>query len=301
MESLAVRRVSVWLDSPLPDRGAYAHGLEWATRFQLPLCPFVAKCRQWAARSQSSVVSGAGAQQSDVAVEAPATALYSSGQPFGRGNIHGWIPPAPPKGIEGIDESLDAASLCVFGHGLPASVKEELLRRSLRNQRSSTLLCPDYWQPLTRVLVLFDHRDPGNYFRSAAVEVCRRFEVRPIILTVAASESGARERQLLAEQAMCECDCLADFDYVVGEDLRNAVASVARWRRCSHVFVEKRYAASWWHWPWRSTVERLLALSSFVAVLSLPGELPPSGFQSSGGAEDPEARRKAVPHDAPPF
>jgi hypothetical protein len=225
-------------------------------------------------------------------------------EPFSQDAIPRSIPPAPPKGIEAIDESLDAASLCVFGHGLPACVKEELLHRSLREQRSSTLLCPEIWQPVTRVLVLFDHEAPGNYFRSAVVEVCRRFEVRPIILTVAASESEARERQLLADQVMCECDCPADFDYVVGEEVRSAVASVARWRRCSHVFVEKRYAryaASWWRWPWKNTVERLLDLSSSVAVVSLPGEMPHPGIQSRSGAEVPQASGIAVPHDAPPF
>jgi hypothetical protein len=61
-----------------------------------------------------------------------------------------------------------------------------------------------------------------------------------------------------------------DYDYVVGSDVRSAVAWAANWRRCSHVMVEKRRVFPWQRWLRRSSFERLLGLTDTLTLLALP-------------------------------
>jgi hypothetical protein len=42
MRHMRIRRVSVWLDSMAPDRGALAHDLDWAGHLEVPLGVFLA-------------------------------------------------------------------------------------------------------------------------------------------------------------------------------------------------------------------------------------------------------------------
>jgi hypothetical protein len=67
----------------------------------------------------------------------------------------------------------------------------------------------------------------------------------------------------------------ADFDYLVGCDARTAVAWVARWRRCSHVFVERGAAPPWWRCLWGDTRRRLFGLSDALTFLALPSQSSP--------------------------
>jgi K+-sensing histidine kinase KdpD len=64
----------------------------------------------------------------------------------------------------------------------------------------------------------------------------------------------------------------AHFDFVVGGNAAGAVVSVARWRRCGHVFLAQRRAQPWWRWLRGDTLKTLLGLADSLTVLALPEE-----------------------------
>jgi hypothetical protein len=125
------------------------------------------------------------------------------------------------------------------------------------------------------VLLLNQGLDPANSFLTSAAQVCRAFQVTPVVLTVARSEKEARLRQRFAEETFAAQKLPGDFDFVVGCDVRVAVSLEARCRRCSHVFVEKHNAPPWWRWLRGDVMQRLLGLSESFAFLTLSGAGPP--------------------------
>jgi K+-sensing histidine kinase KdpD len=178
-----------------------------------------------------------------------------------------------------VERFFRPTELCVYGDALPQLQKDLLLRGSRRNTPTPVLVCPRSWRPLGRVLVLHDHQLPGNCFLENASATCRVLRVEPVVLTVARTERQARQYQRAAEELFAARGLLADFDFVVGFDVRTAVASVARWRRCSHVVLEKTRATSWWRWLRRDTMALISDLTGALTFLALPGaDLPaPTG------------------------
>jgi hypothetical protein len=181
-----------------------------------------------------------------------------------------------------VERSTRPAELCVFGHALPPRLKEELLRQSLQETETSVLVCPRPWRPVSRVLVVQQHGG-GSHFLDSAAGVCRAFQVEAVVLTVARSEREARLRQVSAEEAFAAQRCPAEFDFIVGWDVRAAVAWAARWRRCSHVVLEKENAPSRWLWLRGDTMGRLLELSDSLTFLALPGAGSPLLQQPADG------------------
>src|SRR5262249_28155425 len=62
----------------------------------------------------------------------------------------------------------------------------------------------------------------------------------------------------------------ADFQYVVCDNLRTAVMVIGRWRRCSHVFMEKKTDPWFRRWLGTDLIEYILELSETFAVLAIP-------------------------------
>src|SRR5262249_15693796 len=94
---------------------------------------------------------------------------------------------------------------------------------------------------------------------------------------LARTDKQAREGQRAAEEACSVHRIAAHLDSVVGGDLRGAAASIARWRRCSHVFLEQWKANSWWGWLGGATNERLFGLTesqTFLRLASAGLQLP---------------------------
>jgi hypothetical protein len=265
-----MRHVSVWLDDLAPERGAFAHALEWAAHLGLPLEGIASTLRMGGGRMLNHP-GEEGRRASDATPSAvSADKLVACATACVRKGVS-WDTSLWQGGLAGSDQFLRPVELCVFGDALPPPLKEQLLRRSLRSPDTSVLVCPRSWQPVSRVLVLHEHRDPNNGFLDAAAAVCHAFQIAPVVLTVARSEREARLRQRFAEERFGTCRQLADFDFVVGCDLRTAVAWVARWRRCSHVFVERGSAPPWWRWLRGDTLQRLFGLSDALTFLALPG------------------------------
>lgn len=251
MRSPGLRHISVWVDEAAPEQGPFVHALEWAAHLGLPLHGIAAP------------PTGSGVRSAEQ-METCARACLGRGIP--------WVafPGQGPLTLEA-EQSTRPPELCVFGHALPARLKEELLRRSLRGTGTSVLVCPRPWRPVSRVLVVQQHGPGGSRFLDSAAGVCRAFQVEAVVLTVARSEREARLRQRSAEEAFAAQRCPAEFDFMVGWDVRTAVAWAARWRRCSHVVLEKENALSWWRWLRGDTMGRLLELSDSLTFLALPG------------------------------
>jgi hypothetical protein len=170
--------------------------------------------------------------------------------------------------------------LSVFSESLPPKIKNRLLDSSLHVRQSAILVCSGSWPPVSRVLIVHARFDGEDGFLDSAVPLCRLFQAAPVILTVARTESKARQGQRIAEEACLVHRIPAHLDYVVGLDVRLAVASIARWRRCSHVFLARRQAIPWWSWMRGDTLKELLDSADSLTFLALPE----SGFRLRAGA-----------------
>ncbi len=268
MAALALQRVSVWLDALAPGQAAFAHALDWAGRLGLPLRAIAARDQGPADRLGGEAVVECDTLDGDAAplVRACAATCRRPGVPLDALTWRG----RPEAAVRTL---LGPAELCVLGDGLPTRLKGLLLRESLQRPLTPALICPAPWAPVSRLLVLLRHADPVGGFLAAAAEVCRRFDARPVVLTVARTDSEARRRQAAAEAVLAAQGLAADFDAAVGGDARTAVAWAARWRRCSHVVVAKRQAAGWWRPLRGGRVEDLLGLSDRLTLLALPDGL----------------------------
>jgi hypothetical protein len=239
MAALHLQNVSTWLDDLAPQGGAFAEALDWAGRLGLPLRVFSERV-------------------SAVVPCAYAAACKAKGVLY--------------QEARGMDQLFQPHALAVFGNYLRGRLSQSLLHRALHNQPAAVLVCPRTAQLMERVLVLHDEWDSHAGFLDAAAQLCGALEATPVVLTVARRASAARRRQELAEQILAQHRLAAHFDLVVGGDARAAVVSVARWRRCGHVFLAQRHAEPWWRWLRSDTLRSLLGLTDSLTFLALPDE-----------------------------
>jgi hypothetical protein len=287
MDAIAIRRVSVWLDSLAPSQGAFAHALDWAGHLELPLRIFAAGRRNHQIADKTE--SAAGDSGEDPGDFSPTIRACAETCDYSRVLLDpaSWCGPLDV----GLQEFLNPEELCVFGGALLPHEMDTLLSDCSRRAATTALVCSQSWQPVTRVLVLNQRRDAGNRFLDMVVDLCRKFQARPVILTVARSDAEAKLRQEFAEQALLANGLAADYDCVVGCRVRSAVLWAANWRRCSHLFVEKNYAPPWLRWLRGETVERLFGLSDTLTLLALPGSVALVGTSRGTSRVTPTARR----------
>jgi nucleotide-binding universal stress UspA family protein len=272
MAALSLERVSVWLDAFSPDHGAFAHALDWAEHLGLPLRAIAAQCQHHVfSRAGADCVVECNGIEGDVepVIRACAATCDRSGVPL---DALTWRGPMDT----GVQSLLEPAELCVFGKALPAQLEGALLRESLQMPWTSALICPTAWQPVSRILVLYQHADPAPAYLDAVATVCHRFDSRPVVLAVARTDAESRWRLRAAQGALALRGLAADFDTIVGGDIRSSVASVAKWRRCTHVVVAKRHATGWWRWLRGDPLEQLLDLSDQLTFLALPDTFDPA-------------------------
>jgi hypothetical protein len=252
------QQVSVWLDELAPAQGAFAHALEWGRRLRLPL------------HGVRPVAGDGRGTPGSVIPERCAEACARNGVPWELSLCR-----EAPARVTG--EFLRPQCLCAFGQSLPAALRGQLLRSSLSGAQAALLVCPQTWTPLSRVLLLNQGRGPAGTFLPAAVEVCQALGVSPVVLTLARSETEARSRQRSAEEILAGHRLAGDFDFVVGCDVRAAVALEVHCRRCTHVFLDRRNATSWWGWRPGDTMRRLLGLADSLTFLAFSGAWPARG------------------------
>jgi K+-sensing histidine kinase KdpD len=130
-------------------------------------------------------------------------------------------------------------------------------------------------RPITRALILNQYARPDGGFLETVVAVCQTLQIAPVVLTVAGSESEARRRERIVADFFAKRGLIADFDSVTGCDVPTAVARAAQWRRCSHVFVERRVVSLWRRWLFGDIMNEFRGLSDSVTVVAVPGATPP--------------------------
>jgi hypothetical protein len=182
--------------------------------------------------------------------------------------------------------------LSVFSNTLPHVIKGHILQGSVDAHESATLVCPPSHGPVSRALILHDAHADSVRMLSSALALCGLLQAVPVILTTADSEAAARHGRRIAEAACFRHRISAYLDYVAGMDLRSAVGSIARWRRCSHVIMAPRRVTSWWNRAGADTLEILLKSADSLNFLVLPerGILLPTGAGSAAGARSFSAR-----------
>jgi hypothetical protein len=251
-EEIAIfHRIVVLMDQLAPDQGAFAYALDWARRLRLPLAG----------------IPVASAQSECAAACARAGVSWEMLRRNGQATFE-------------IPQSFGGDDLLVLGRALPVAQRQATLRRTLRHGAPGTLFCPDQFVPLTRMLLLNQRNDPRDFLREGA-ELCRRLDIKLVVLTIAVSERQARHDEQLARETLTGLGLSCDFDFVAGSDVRAAVAGVARWRRCQLVVVNRDGEASWWRWLRSSTFERLIKLTERLAYLSFT---PAAAADSAGGS-----------------
>lgn len=192
---------------------------------------------------------------------------------------------ASPEG-NSLWQILEPEDLLIFSHALPPDRKKTFLRESLRHAGRAVLICTDSSMPVARVLLLHQGGQPNTVFLTRAAQLCAELGARAVVLTVARSERLALQQQQAAREALACCALRADFDLLVGTDVRAAVAHVARWRGCRLVLMQQQDTPAWWRWLRGGTAERLLDLTHTISVLALRGEPEPraSGTGVAGEA-----------------
>jgi hypothetical protein len=126
--------------------------------------------------------------------------------------------------------------------------------------------------------------------------VCLAVRAAPVVLTVARSEREGQLRQQVAREALAGRGLGADFDLLVGSEIRAVVLHVARWRACPLVILERQGCPSWWRWLRGGTTEWFLNRTEAQAFLAIPAtaaalKSPAVVLQRS----EPAARETSVP------
>jgi hypothetical protein len=181
--------------------------------------------------------------------------------------------------IVGASELFRPRCLSVFSNTLPLVIKDHFVQCSVDARESAILVCSRSRGPVSRALILHDAHDEASHTLSSALALCGLLQAVPVILTTADSEAAARHGRQIAEAACFRHRISAYLDYVAGMEMRSAVGSIARWRRCSHVFMARRRTTSWWNRAGADILETLLKLADSLNLLVLPerGILLPTG------------------------
>jgi hypothetical protein len=263
MGGRTIREVVVWLDESAPDSGAFRHALDWASRLEVSLRGVLAdeQHRRLATDWRSEAT---GKEASGLLAACEAACRYAS-VPWQQSVCHGPV-------TANVGWFLQPTALAVVGSTLAEGAKDALLGQATHGPAFPVLVCPQTWQPLERVLVLHQDGPAVATFLDAMAELCGTLRLTPVVLTVARRERAALTGQRTAQAIWSAHGYPADFDMLVGCKVQTAVASVARWRRCSHVFVERRHSSPWWAWLRADSLGQLLALSDSFPFLVFPSE-----------------------------
>jgi hypothetical protein len=170
------------------------------------------------------------------------------------GNLSAWV-----------RRFFEPHDLLIFGRSLPSSLKKELFR-----QTTTMLVCPDQWMPASRMLIVDQGRAPIKRFLGRTAELARALGVEPIVLTVARTEREARQNQQAAREVLTELRLSGDFDFVVGFEVRTAVATVARWRHAQLIAMERSTGPAWWRWVRGDSVQQFADVFEVFSFLALP-------------------------------
>lgn len=280
METHGLRRVCVWLDELAPDRGAFAHALEWACEIGLPLQGVLDP-----SSPQSPSYNGLNRDSLERRRASCRAACEERGV--------AWEMPVPGQDVaNSMEELFGPGRLGVFGNYLPLALKQALLVQSRRRAGGPILIASPKCQAVSRLLVLHGVFGRDDDFLDAAAALCQTIHAAPVVLTVAGTETKARQGQERAQEVLARHQLDADFDFLVGGDIRLGVAAAAGWRHSAHLVVPQHRTASWWHWFRPGIIEYLLRLPDSLTLLALPPSAALKPTPASQGLELAQNERK---------
>ena len=252
----------VWLEECSPDYSAFLHALEWAIRLALPLRAVRISCGSRTADPRRIEV-----QFSESNIWPPLRLPdLNSGCTLETFAEISCVNEVEWSIVEDHDVSSNAG-VCVISAYLPEAARERLARKAFES-RGATLLCASEWSPVRRPLILNDVHGGGKAFLQTASDICRRFRAKPVVLTVAATESEAIQGHHFARSTVLDQGQLAQFDYAVHWNLNAIVELEANCRRCTHLIADSN-AGSKRRWARRPTEMPFLDLSRSLSVLLL--------------------------------
>jgi hypothetical protein len=242
-------RIVVILDRLAPNKGAFSLATTWASRLDLPLTGVIGNTFE-----------------REAACAAACSRLHIAFE---------MIRPKEHE-IAGLQSLAGPTNLMVIGRALPAQQKKDLLHLAQQETGSGVLVCPDVHLCPQRILVLDQGRDDLARSLPIVTALHRVFDAKLVVLTVAHTEKEARLRQQSAQSRLTNSGLPAEFDAVIGSEVRGAVVGVARWRRCQLVVMSRHVSRPWWRWLRNSNPDWFLGLTQPLAFLSLPDVEPTS-------------------------
>ena len=246
-----LQRVTVWLDELAPAQGTFVHALEWALMLRLPMrgiaCPY-----------------GKGEPFPQAVVKSCQATCDREGVPWS----YGCELVDQKNGTGGVPELQH--DFCILGGGLPRARQKYIVQAALASSGVGPLLCPPHWGALRRALVVSEGYSPESGYLDNAAMICRVAGCPASVLTLSHSVDAAGRLQDSAQKVFYGQGVPADFHTVVAGNARGAVAMVAGWRRCSHIFMEKSAPSAWRRWLGLNWTDATNDLIGSFAVLPIP-------------------------------
>jgi nucleotide-binding universal stress UspA family protein len=277
------RRLVVLLDHSAPHKGAFSHALEWAWHLGLPI-------HAWALRS---VICGANLQENGQREQLAPAGFQANGSDDFALKVNACANVCADWGVklgltpmEGdltrwLQQHLEPDDLLMVSYAPVGSERFTLLRQVLQST-AAVLICPEAWKrTLSRMLVLYRSWKLNRDALATAMELCRWVRAEPVVLTVARTEREGRRLQQPARAAFADHGQVANFDLLIGAEVAEAAARVARWRQCQLLVMGRYGRPSWARWFGGSTTESLIALADSLAVLTIPNRLTSAGARKS--------------------
>ena len=170
-----------------------------------------------------------------------------------------------------IRQHLQPDDLLMVTRAAQGTERRTLIRQVLQETNAAVLVCPETWRSsLSRILVLYRSCEQNQRALAAVMELCRYVRSDPVILTVARTEREGNRLQRPARAAFAEHGQSGNFDLLIGADVAEGAARVARWRQCQLLVMGRYGRPPWMHWLGGSTTEELLDLTDSLAVLTIP-------------------------------
>jgi nucleotide-binding universal stress UspA family protein len=237
----------VLLDRLAPGQGAFSHALEWAWHLRLPI-------HAWALRIPDSFVPK---------INECAKVCADWGVKLG-------LTPVEDDPSPWLQQHLEPDDLLTITHAPAGTERFALIRQALQST-AAVLICPEEWKStLSRMLVLYESWEVNQDALETSMELCRWVRAVPIVLTVASTQREGLRRQQSARAVFAERDQDGHFDLLIGAEVAEAAAHVARWRRCRLLVMGRSGRRPWTRWFGESTTDRLLGLADSLAVLTIP-------------------------------
>jgi hypothetical protein len=265
-------RLDVLLDHLAPRQGVFPYALDWAACLQVPvhgigIRPLSFHCdpqHSGETTSLPGVAANSGLRTATIDLSPACAEVCAELQvPWQYSELRGDTASA-------LRQAVLATDLLALGQALPLIPKRDVLRNMMHECGPAVLVCPHSWVRVSRALVLDLSKNPNLDYLIAASALCRKVNSKAIVLTVDRSMHAANQRQQLVRRTLTDRGLQAEFDLLVGFEVRHAVASVARWRRCQLVILERRANRPWWRWLSAVSNAWPIEPTEDVAYLSLP-------------------------------